>query len=68
MLLHILKAHERQFLVRCGLFLHSPFPSSEAFRTFHKRGEILWSLLNVDLIGESLVPNTILFKLALKQQ
>ena len=39
--------------VRCGLFLHSPFPSSEVFRTFPKRGEILRSLLNVDLIGES---------------
>ena len=38
--------------VRCGLFLHSPFPSSEVFRTFPKRGEILRSLLNVDLIGE----------------
>ncbi|KAK9853916.1 hypothetical protein WJX84_012449 [Apatococcus fuscideae] len=37
--------------VRCGLFLHSPFPSSEVFRTFPKRGEILRSLLNVDLIG-----------------
>mmetsp|Transcript_6377 Transcript_6377/g.19782 ORF Transcript_6377/g.19782 Transcript_6377/m.19782 type:complete len:833 (-) Transcript_6377:104-2602(-) len=37
--------------VRCGLFLHSPFPSSEIFRTFPKREELLRSLLNADLIG-----------------
>lgn len=37
---------------RCGVFLHSPFPSSEIFRTFPKREEILRSLLNADLIGE----------------
>eukprot|EP00955_Chlamydomonas_euryale_P035892 350258-Chlamydomonas_euryale.AAC.1 len=36
---------------RCGLFLHSPFPSSEIFRTFPKREELLRSLLNADLIG-----------------
>ena len=28
---------KRLFRVRCGLFLHSPFPSSEIFRTFPKR-------------------------------
>ena len=38
--------------VRCGLFLHSPFPSSEIFRTFPRREEVLRSLLNADLIGE----------------
>jgi hypothetical protein len=37
---------------RCGLFLHSPFPSSEIFRTFPKREELLRSMLNADLIGE----------------
>lgn len=37
--------------LRCGLFLHSPFPSSELWRTFPKREELLRSLLNVDLIG-----------------
>ncbi|GMH43259.1 hypothetical protein BSKO_11181 [Bryopsis sp. KO-2023] len=36
---------------RVGLFLHSPFPSSEIFRTFPKRNEILRSMLNADLIG-----------------
>lgn len=40
--------------LRCGLFLHSPFPSSEIWRTFPKREELLRSLLNVDLIGEVL--------------
>ena len=38
--------------LRCGLFLHSPFPSSEIWRTFPKREELLRALLNVDLIGE----------------
>jgi hypothetical protein len=32
--------------IRCGVFLHSPFPSSEIFRTFPKREEVLRSLLN----------------------
>jgi trehalose 6-phosphate synthase/phosphatase len=40
-------------LIRCGLFLHSPFPSSEIFRSFPKREEILRSMLNADLIGHS---------------
>jgi trehalose 6-phosphate synthase/phosphatase len=38
--------------IRTGLFLHCPFPSSEIFRTFPKREELLRSLLNADLIGE----------------
>ena len=42
---------KRLFRVRCGLFLHSPFPSSEIFRTFPKRDELLRSILNVDLVG-----------------
>ena len=37
--------------IRCGFFLHSPFPSSEIFRTFPKREEVLRSFLNADLIG-----------------
>jgi hypothetical protein len=37
---------------RCGFFLHSPFPSSEIFRTFPRREEVLRSMLNADLIGE----------------
>lgn len=37
--------------VRLGFFLHSPFPSSEVFRTFPRREEILRSLLNADLLG-----------------
>mmetsp|Transcript_34490 Transcript_34490/g.97716 ORF Transcript_34490/g.97716 Transcript_34490/m.97716 type:complete len:872 (+) Transcript_34490:312-2927(+) len=41
----------RLIKVRCGLFLHSPFPSSEIFRTFPKRDEVLRSLLNADLLG-----------------
>lgn len=38
--------------MRCGLFLHSPFPSSEIFRTFPKRDELIRSMLNADLIGK----------------
>lgn len=41
--------------MRLGLFLHSPFPSSEVFRTFPRRDELLRSLLNADLIGELLL-------------
>ena len=41
--------------VRCAFFLHSPFPSSEIFRTFPKRVDILRSLLNADLIGACLL-------------
>ena len=39
--------------IRLGLFLHSPFPSSEIFRTFPRREEILRSLLNADLLGRA---------------
>ncbi|KAJ0986367.1 hypothetical protein J5N97_004723 [Dioscorea zingiberensis] len=42
----------RRFLrLRMGFFLHSPFPSSEIYRTLPVRDEILRSLLNCDLIG-----------------
>ncbi|CAA0818293.1 Probable alpha-alpha-trehalose-phosphate synthase [Striga hermonthica] len=37
--------------VRVGFFLHSPFPSSEIYRTLPVRDEILKGLLNSDLIG-----------------
>lgn len=37
--------------IKCGFFLHSPFPSSEIFRTFPRREEVLRSLLNADVIG-----------------
>lgn len=37
--------------VACGLFLHSAFPSSEIFRAFPKREELLRSMLNADVIG-----------------
>lgn len=47
--------------MRCGLFLHSPFPSSEMFRTFPKRDELLRSMLNADLVGQSLSLKAISF-------
>uniref|UniRef100_UPI001CB965B2 probable alpha,alpha-trehalose-phosphate synthase [UDP-forming] 11 n=1 Tax=Erigeron canadensis TaxID=72917 RepID=UPI001CB965B2 len=37
--------------IRVGFFLHSPFPSSEIYRTIPVRDEILRALLNCDLIG-----------------
>ncbi|KAI4339342.1 hypothetical protein MLD38_024295 [Melastoma candidum] len=37
--------------VKLGFFLHSPFPSSEIYRTLPVRDEILRALLNCDLIG-----------------
>ncbi|KAJ1693487.1 hypothetical protein LUZ63_010185 [Rhynchospora breviuscula] len=37
--------------LKLGFFLHSPFPSSEIYRTLPIRDEILRALLNVDLIG-----------------
>lgn len=42
----------RRFLqVRMGFFLHSPFPSSEIYRTLPVSEEILKALLNTDIIG-----------------
>ncbi|XP_022865562.1 probable alpha,alpha-trehalose-phosphate synthase [UDP-forming] 7 [Olea europaea var. sylvestris] len=42
----------RRFVrLRMGFFLHSPFPSSEIYRTLPVREEILRALLNSDLIG-----------------
>ncbi|KAE8700555.1 Alpha,alpha-trehalose-phosphate synthase 5 [Hibiscus syriacus] len=40
--------------LRMGFFLHSPFPSSEIYRTLPVREEILKALLNSDLIGVNL--------------
>ena len=37
--------------VAIGMFLHSAFPSSEIFRAFPRREELLRSLLNADVIG-----------------
>ncbi|KAH7423229.1 hypothetical protein KP509_12G045300 [Ceratopteris richardii] len=37
--------------VKTGFFLHSPFPSSEIYRTLPVRDELLRSLLNADVIG-----------------
>ncbi|KAF8413709.1 hypothetical protein HHK36_001701 [Tetracentron sinense] len=37
--------------LRMGFFLHSPFPSSEIYRTLPVRDEILRALLNADIIG-----------------
>ncbi|MCO5604017.1 hypothetical protein L7F22_058174 [Adiantum nelumboides] len=37
--------------VKMGFFLHSPFPSSEIYRTLPVRDELLRGLLNADVIG-----------------
>jgi trehalose 6-phosphate synthase/phosphatase len=37
--------------VKLGFFLHSPFPSSEIYKTLPVREELLRSLLNADLVG-----------------
>ncbi|XP_020580778.1 alpha,alpha-trehalose-phosphate synthase [UDP-forming] 5-like [Phalaenopsis equestris] len=37
--------------IKLGFFLHSPFPSSEIYRTLPVRDELLRALLNSDLIG-----------------
>ncbi|KAJ7981595.1 putative Trehalose-6-phosphate synthase [Quillaja saponaria] len=37
--------------VKMGFFLHSPFPSSEIYKTLPVREEILKALLNSDIIG-----------------
>lgn len=42
---------KRYHRVKLGFFLHSPFPSSEIYRTLPVRDEILKGLLNSDLIG-----------------
>jgi len=42
---------KRSCKVKCGFFLHCPFPSSEIFRAFPKREEVLRSFLAADLLG-----------------
>lgn len=42
---------KRLHRIKLGFFLHSPFPSSEIYRTLPVREEILKALLNCDLIG-----------------
>ncbi|KAK9675663.1 hypothetical protein RND81_11G022100 [Saponaria officinalis] len=42
---------KRFYRVKLGFFLHSPFPSSEIYRTLPVRDEILKGLLNCDLVG-----------------
>lgn len=37
--------------VKIGFFLHSPFPSSEIYKTLPVRDQLLQGLLNADLIG-----------------
>ncbi|KAI9924656.1 hypothetical protein ASPWEDRAFT_111742 [Aspergillus wentii DTO 134E9] len=37
--------------IRIGFFLHTPFPSSEIYRILPVRGQLLYGLLNCDLIG-----------------
>ncbi|KAJ0964856.1 hypothetical protein J5N97_025994 [Dioscorea zingiberensis] len=41
----------RFYRLRIGFFFHSPFPSSEIFRTLPVREELIKGLLNCDLIG-----------------
>ncbi|GAB4845638.1 Probable alpha,alpha-trehalose-phosphate synthase [UDP-forming] 9 [Ancistrocladus abbreviatus] len=41
----------RYHRVKLGFFLHSPFPSSEIYRTLPVRDEILKAFMNSDLIG-----------------
>eukprot|EP00250_Pteridium_aquilinum_P016795 c23296_g3_i1 orf=556-3168(-) len=42
---------KRFYKVKLGFFLHTPFPSSEIYRTLPVREEILRGLLSADLIG-----------------
>ncbi|KAK2985276.1 hypothetical protein RJ640_009789 [Escallonia rubra] len=42
---------KRYHRLKLGFFLHSPFPSSEIYRTLPVREEILRALLNCDLVG-----------------
>ena len=45
---YILRRHRTAHI---GLFLHSPFPASDIFRTIAVRDELLRAMLNSDLIG-----------------
>lgn len=37
--------------IKVGWFLHSPFPSSEVYKTLPSRSELLRSVLRADLLG-----------------
>ena len=37
--------------IRVGLFLHTPFPATEFFRTLPQRKELLVGMLSADLLG-----------------
>lgn len=41
----------RLTVAKLGLFLHTPFPSSEIFRTLSMRSELLRGMLSADQIG-----------------
>jgi len=45
---YILRRHHTAHI---GLFLHSPFPASDVFRSIAMREELLRAMLNADLIG-----------------
>ena len=45
---YILRRHRT---AQIGLFLHSPFPASDVFRTIAVRDELLRAMLNADLVG-----------------
>src|SRR3989338_881345 len=56
MLPQMLRAHPREgaaaaLRLRVGLFLHSPFPTSELIRCLPVRKDILFGMLNSDLVG-----------------
>ena len=42
---------QRQPRIKVGFFLHTPWPSSEVFRTLPMRREVLQGILGADLIG-----------------
>ena len=42
---------KQKFLGQVGWFLHTPFPSSEIYRTLPVREEVLRAVLKADLIG-----------------
>ena len=45
---YILRRHRTAHI---GLYLHSPFPASDVFRTIAVRDELMRAMLNADLIG-----------------
>lgn len=45
---YVLRRHRTAHI---GLFVHSPFPASDVFRTLAVRDELLRAMLNADLVG-----------------